>query len=172
MATRNIQIVGTGQLLELSRRLKQAGGPRLKANFTRRIRRAAEPLKADMQATIRTLPIRPEPRKSGSRGGPSPTTRPLRATIAQAVSIQVRTGVMPGARVYVDRAKLPRDLKRMPKAMNRESGRIRHMVFGNKKRWHNNWTTPLWWEKTATKHQPRMRAEVARVLDDVRNSLS
>lgn len=170
--TRSVQIVGTGQLIELSRRLKAAGGPRLKANFTRRVRRAAEPLKSDMQQTIRNLPIRADARKPGSRGGPSPTTRPLRATIAEAVRISVRTGGNPGARVWIDQGALPPDLKGMPKAMNRPDGRIRHKVFGNKKRWHNNWTTPMWWDKTAAKHQPRMRAEVARVLSDVRNSLS
>lgn len=172
--TSNVQIAGTGQLIELSRRLKVAGGPRLKQNFARRIRRAAEPLKTDMQQTIRTLPIRADPRKAGSRGGPSPTTRPLRATIAAAVRISVRTGASPGARMWIDRSALPEDLKGMPKAMNRADGRIRHPTFGNKKRggWHNNWTTPLWWNKTVAKHQPRMEAEVARVLADVRQSLT
>lgn len=174
---RTVQIVGTGQLLELSRRLKAAGGPRLKANFTRRIRRAAEPLKSDMQSTIRGLPIRSEGRKRNKHGvvphgGPSPTTRPLRATIAQAVRISVRTGGNPGARIWIDRAALPLDLRKMPSAMNVANGRIRHPVFGNRKRWANQWTTPLWWDKTVTKHQPRMKAEVERVLADVRNSLT
>lgn len=169
---RTVQVVGTGQLLELSRRLKAAGGSRLKANFTRRIRRAAEPLKADMQQTIRTLPIRSEPRKAGKRGGPSPTSRPLRDTVARAVSLSVRTGGNPGARLYADKGKLPPDLKNMPWVMNSANGRIRHPVFGNRKRWANQWTTPLWWDKTVAKHQPRIRSEVARVLADVRNSLS
>ncbi|MFD9211588.1 hypothetical protein ACFVY9_00430 [Streptomyces sp. NPDC059544] len=169
---RAVQITGTGQLLELSRRLKAAGGSRLKANFTRRIRRAAEPLKADMQQTIRSLPIRSEGRKGTNRGGPSPTTRPLRATVAGAVRISVRTGAAPGARLYVDKGLLPRDLKNMPWVMNSANGRIRHPVFGNKKRWANQWTTPLWWDKTVQSHTPRMRAEVARVLSDVRNQIT
>lgn len=170
--TRNVQITGTGQLIELSRRLKMAGGPRLKANFARRIRRAAEPLKSDMQSTIRALPIRSEGRKAGKRGGPSSTTRPLRATIAGAVRISVRTGANPGARVWIDRSTLPSDLRKMPSAMNSANGRIRHPVFGNRKRWANQWTTPLWWDKTVQKHTPRMRAEVERVLSDVRDSLT
>ena len=169
---RSVQITGTGQLIELSRRLKAAGGPRLKASFARRIRRAAEPLKSDMQATIRSLPIRAEARKSGSRGGPSPTSRPLRATVAKAVRISVRTGGNPGARIWVDRSALPSDLKNMPWVMNSANGRIRHPVFGNKRRWVNQWTTPLWWDKTVQKHTPRMRAEVERILSDVRDQLT
>ncbi|MEU0393809.1 hypothetical protein ABZ208_13700 [Streptomyces sp. NPDC006208] len=168
----SVQITGTGQLIELSRRLKAAGGSRLKANFARRIRHAAEPLKDDLQQTIRSLPIRSEGRKAGKRGGPSPTTRPLRATVAGAVRISVRTSGNPGARVWVDKALLPKDLRNMPSVMNRPDGRIRHPVFGNKKRWANNWTTPLWWEKTVRAHTPRMQREVARVVDDVRNQLS
>ncbi|MCP3820062.1 hypothetical protein NLX86_18775 [Streptomyces sp. A3M-1-3] len=168
----SVRILNTGQLLELSRRLKAAGGPRLKANMTRRIRRTAEPLKSDLQQTIRGLPIRAEPRKAGSRGGPSPTSRPLRATIAGAVRISVRTTGNPGARVWVDRSALPPDLRKMPSVMNSANGRIRHPVFGNKRRWVNQWTTPLWWEKTTRRHIPRMTADVARVLDDVRNQIT
>lgn len=167
----SIQITGTGQLIQMSRQLKAAGGSRLKANFTRRIRRAGEPLKTDMQATIRSLPIRAEPRKPGSRGGPSPTRRPLRAQIAGAVRLSVRTGGSPGARVWIDRSALPTDIKNMPWVMNSATGRIRHPVFGNRKRWASQWTTPMWWDKTVTKHTPRMQAEVARILDDVRNQL-
>ncbi|MDQ0842398.1 hypothetical protein [Streptomyces sp. V1I6] len=168
---RQVQITGTGQLIELSRRLKAAGGPRLKANMQRRIRRAAEPLKDDLQQTIRGLPIRSEGRKTGSRGGPSPTTRPLRAMIAAAVRISVRTGASPGARVWVDKDRLPSDLRNMASVMNRADGRIRHPVFGNRRRWANNWTTPLWWDKTVARHTPRMQRQVAEVLKDVKNSL-
>ncbi|MEU7032734.1 hypothetical protein ABZ958_03485 [Streptomyces sp. NPDC046237] len=172
MAAGSVQISGTGQLLDLSRKLKGAGGPRLKANFARRIRRAGEPLKTDMQQTIRNLPINAEPRKPGKRGGPSPTSRPLRATVAEAVRLSVRTGSTPGARVWVDRSSLPSDLRNMPWVMNSANGRIRHPVFGNKKRWANQWTTPLWWDKVVRAHTPRMQAEVARVLDDVRRQLT
>jgi hypothetical protein len=172
MAVGNVQIVGTGQLLDLSRRLRTAGGPRLKQNLQRRIRRAGEPLKADLQQTIRNLPINADPRKAGSRGGASPTTRPLRATVADAVRLSVRTSGNPGARVWVDRSLLPSDLKNMPWVLNSANGRIRHPVFGNKKRWANQWTTPLWWDKTVQRHTPRMRAEVERVLDDVRRTIT
>lgn len=170
----SVQITGTGQLLELSRRLRAAGGPRLKANLARRVRRAAEPLQSDLQSEIRGLNISSQGRKSGSRGGPSPTTRPLRATIAEAIRISVRTGGNPGARVWVDKDRLPPDLRNMPKVINEgpPPGRIRHPVFGNKKRWVNQSVPPFWWDKTVRRHMPRMEREVARVLDDVRNQLT
>jgi hypothetical protein len=170
----SVQILGTGQLLELSRRLKAAGGPRLKANMQRRIRHAAEPLKDDLQRTIRTLPIRSDGRKAGKRGGPSPTTRPLRATIAQAIRISVRTSGNPGARVWVDKGRLPPDLRNMAKVLNEgpPPGRVRHPVFGNKKRWASQRVPPFWWDKTVRAHTPRMQREVARILDDVKNDLS
>jgi hypothetical protein len=170
----SVQITGTGQLIELSRRLKAAGGSRLKQNFARRIRHAAEPLKNDLQQTIRSLPIRSEGRKPGKRGGPSPTTRPLRATIAGAIRISVRTSGNPGARLWIDKGRLPPDLRNMPKVINEgpPPGRIRHKVFGNRKKWANQWVTPFWWDKTVAAHRDRMAREVARVVDDVRNQLS
>lgn len=166
----SVQITGTGQLIELSRRLKGAGGPRLKANFARRIRHAAEPMHHDLQSAIRGLSITSQGRRSGSRGGPSPTTRPLRATIAGAIRISVRTGGNPGARVWVDKALLPSDLRNMAAKTN--EGRIRHPVFGNKRRWVQQNATPLWWDKTVRRHMPRMEREVARVLDDVKRDLT
>jgi hypothetical protein len=165
----SIRVIGTGQLLELSARLRRAGHENIRASFQRRIRRAAEPLRDDLQDTIRGLDIRSQGRGSGKRGGPSPTTRPLRATIAEAIRISVRTGGSPGARVWVDRDRLPRDLRNMPNVIN--TGRIRHPVFGNRRRWAQQTATPLWWDKTVRAHQPRITREVERVTDDVRRRI-
>lgn len=170
--TDSVRILGAEQLLALHSRLRRADEDRIAALMTRRIRRAAEPLRDELKNTIRTLPIRSEPRKPGKRGGPTATTRPLRATVAEAVRISVRTTRPVGARVWVDRWSLPSDLQKMPAVMNSANGRIRHPVFGNKKRWANQWTTPLWWDKTVRAHTPRMQAEVARVLDDVRRTIT
>lgn len=169
MAVSSVRILGTGQLLELQRRLRAAGGENIRSSMQRRIRRAAEPLRDDLQNTIRSLPIRSSGRGSGRRGGPSPTTRPLRATIADAIRISVRTSGNPGARVYVDKGRLPPDLRNMPQVIN--EGRIRHPVFGNRRRWATQTATPLWWDKVVRTHTPRMTAEVTRVLDDVRRRL-
>ncbi|MEU0522767.1 hypothetical protein [Streptomyces niveus] len=165
-----VQIHGTGQLITLSRRLRTAGGPRLQQNFARRIRRTAEPLHRDLRSTIARLPIRSAGRGGGKRGGPSPTARPFRATLAGAVRISVRTGSSPGARVYIDASLLPPDIS-LGVLYQLNDGRLRHPVFGNRKRWANQTTAPRWWDRTVARHTPRMRTEVARVLDDVRRQL-
>ncbi|MBZ6250392.1 hypothetical protein KVH27_18650 [Streptomyces olivaceus] len=166
----SVQILGTGQLLTLSRRMRSAGGPRLRQNFSRRIRRAAEPLHKDLQKAIRTQPLVSEGRKGGKRGGPSPNNRPLRSTLAGSIRISVRSGATPGARIWIDKGRLPADLKNMPWVI--DSGRVRHPVFGNRKRWATQWARPPgWWSKTVQTGTPRMRAEVERVLRDVRRDL-
>lgn len=166
-----VSITGTGQLLDLQRKLRAAGHENIRSSMQRRIRRAAEPLRADLQDSIRHLDIRSEGRKSGKRGGPSPTTRPLRVSIAEAIRISVRTTGNPGARVWVDRSALPPDISNGVLARLNE-GRLRHPTFGNKRRWSQQNATPLWWDRPVRSHQPRMGREVARVLDDVRRRLN
>lgn len=165
----DVRILGTGQLLELQRRLRRAGHENLRASMQRRIRRAAEPLRSDLQDTIRGLDIRSQARGAGKRGGRSPTNRPLRATIADAIRISVRTAGDPGARVWIDKGRLPPDLKNMPGIIN--TGRIRHPVFGNRRRWAQQSAPPMWWDKTVRAHTDRMTREVARVVDDVRRRI-
>jgi hypothetical protein len=169
VAIRSVQITGTGQLLDLQRRLRAAGQEGVRSSMQRRIRRAAEPLQQDLQSTVRGLQIRPQ--NSSGRDRPSPTSRPLRATIAAAIRISVRTTAPQGARVWVDRSLLPPDMRNLPNALN--DGRLRHPVFGNRRRWVTQWVTPApWWDRTVREHQPRMQAEVARIIDDVKSRLT
>lgn len=167
---RDVRLLGTGQLLELQRRLRTAGNESLRSSMQRRVRRAAEPLHSDLQSAIRQLPLSATGRRG--RGGRSPTTRPLRATIAQAIRISVRTSAgSAGARVWIDRSRLPRDITTgLVRQIN--DGRVRHPVFGNRRRWAQQTAPPLWWERTVRSHTPRMEREVARVLDDVRRRLT
>jgi len=60
-------------------------------------------------------------------------------------------------------------LKRMPEVIN--DGRIRHPVYGNRRRWVTQYASPPWWDDTVRQHTPRMEREVARILDDVRRRL-
>ncbi|MEV0691776.1 hypothetical protein [Streptomyces sp. NPDC050388] len=148
--------------------MRVAGGPRLRQNFGRRIRRAAEPLHRDLQQSIRTVQLPGTGRRV--RGGPSPTTRPLRATIAASIRISVRQGASPGARIWIDRSRLPADMRNMPWTI--EQGRVRHPVYGNRRRWATQSARPPgWWSRTVQAGTPRMRAEVERVLSDVRRDL-
>lgn len=166
----DIRVTGTGQLLDLSARLRRAGHENIRASYQRRIRRAAEPLRNDLQDTIRHLVISSQGRSAGKRGGLSPTTRPLRAAIAEAVRISVRTTGTPGARVWLDRSLLPSDIT--VGVVNRlNEGRLRHPVFGNKRRWAQQTVTPLWWDKTVRAHSDRITREVERVVDDVRRRI-
>lgn len=165
---RAVQVMGTGQLLELQRRLRAAGHDNIRRSMQRRIRRAAEPLRNDLQQTVRNLPVWGQ--GGAGRGGPSPTTRPLRASVASAIRLSVRTTGDPGARVWVDRAALPRDLRGMPDRLN--DGRWRHPVYGNRRRWATQFSRGGWWQRTIDRHEPRMRQQVARVLDDVHDRLT
>ncbi|MGW2226793.1 hypothetical protein [Streptomyces formicae] len=165
-----VSITGTGQLLDLQRRLRAAGHENIRSSMQRRVRRAAEPLRDDLQASIRHLDLRSEGRKRGKAGGPSPTTRPFRATIAAAIRISVRNTGNPGARVWIDRGALPPDITNGVLARLND-GRLRHPTFGNRRRWSQQSATPGWWDKTVRTHRPRMEREVARVLDDVRRHL-
>lgn len=162
-----VRITGTGQLLELRRRLNNAGGPRLRDNFQRRIRRAAEPLKTGMVARVETLDITGSGSGSGNRWG---NNRPLRATLASAIKITVRgTGDL-GAKVWFDKSALPPDLRKMPDKLN--DGHWRHPVFGNRHAWVSQYSRPAgFWRKTIAEHESRMRSEVERVLNDVTNML-
>ena len=164
---RDVRILNTGSLLELSRRLRTAGGPRLRNTMTRRIRRAAEPLHQDLQASIRGLDIRSQ--GGSGRSGPSMNTRPLRETIANAIRISVRVSSNPGATVWIDKGRMPPDMKNIPDQLNQ--GRLRHPVFGNRRRWVNQYASPPWWDTPVRQHRPRMEQEVGRILDDVRRSL-
>jgi hypothetical protein len=168
--TRDVRILNTGSLLELSRRLRAAGGENIRSSMHRRIRRAAEPLRDDLQDRMRGLEIRSQGRRTRP-GGPSPNTRPLRETIAAAIRISVRTGNGMGATVWLDKSRLPRDLWGVPGQLN--DGRLRHPTFGNKSRngWVNQYASPPWWDTVVRQHRPRMEQEVARVLDDVRRRL-
>ncbi|MGA5076256.1 hypothetical protein ACPC37_01315 [Streptomyces griseoincarnatus] len=172
----SVQILGTGQLVTLSRRLRAAGGPRLQRNMARRIRRAAEPLHRDLRGAVRGMPLQSEGRKRNrhgqmGRGGPSPTTRPFRGMLAGGVRISVRQGASPGARVWIDRSRIEPKARNVLHQIN-ETGRLRHPVFGNRKRWTNQRGPAGWWTRRVQAGIPRMRSEVERVLADVRRDLT
>ncbi|MFE9432152.1 hypothetical protein [Streptomyces sp. NPDC006640] len=167
--TGDVRILNTGSLLELQRRLRAAGGENIRSSMQRRIRRAAEPLRDDLQDTIRNMNLRSQGRSS-RQGGPSPNGRPLRETLAAAIRISVRTTSGAGATVWVDRSRLPAGYENIPNQINK-TGRLRHPVFGNRRRWASQYGTALWWDNTVRSHRARMDSEVSRVLDDVRRRL-
>lgn len=172
MTTGHVQILGTGQLLELQRKLRAAGNENLRASMQRRIRSAAEPLANDLRSAVRSLPVR------GSGGGGRRTdaraagrggrTAGMRETVARAIRISVRTSGSPGARIWIDKSLLPNGMRNLPAKL--DEGRWRHPTFG-----HSPWATQYaqpWWNVTIRRHEARMRAQVARTIDDVQNRLN
>lgn len=133
----------------------------------RRIRSAAEPLRDDLKKAIRTNPIKGNGR--GLQGTPMPPERPMRATIADAIRISVRTtGGGAGAKVWIDKAMLPHDLKRMPERIN--DGHWRHKVFGHDHTWTPSYSKQ-YWAPTVQKDAPKMKRRVEKILDDVKHRL-
>lgn len=167
----NIRIIGTGQLIELQRRLRAAGHENIRSSMQRRIRRAAEPLRDGLQDAVRSQPLKSTGRSAGKRGGRSPTTRPFRASIARAIRISVRTTGTPGAKVWLDKSLLPPDIPVSAVNQMNDLGRLRHPVFGNKKRWSTQSANQGFWDKTVRAHTDRITREVERVTDDVRRRL-
>jgi hypothetical protein len=87
--------------------------------------------------------------------------------MADAVRISVRTTGNPGAKVWLDRSRLPSDIT--PGVLNQinNTGRLRHPVFGNKKRWSSQYGGRDFWDAAVRNHQARITREVERVVDDV-----
>lgn len=162
------RVVNTGTLLELQRRLERAGGARLRRNLQRRVRRAATPLHRDLQDAIRRTPI--TGRGGGGSSRPSRVTRPLRDSIAGAIRLSLNSrGADAGARIWIDKGRLPRDIRNLPPRI--EEGHWRHPVFGNRSNWTDKYSRP-WWGPTLRAGAPRTIEEIARVLNDIRDELS
>ncbi|WP_409469060.1 hypothetical protein [Streptomyces sp. HC307] len=82
----------------------------------------------------------------------------------------MRTTSNPGARIWIDRSQIEPKARNVLNQINKD-GRLRHPVFGNRKRWVNQRSQAGWWSRRVQAGVPRMRAEVERVLGDVRRDL-
>jgi len=159
----DFRITGVDSVSRLRRRLDEAGRGDVRRKLNRELWAAAQPLRRDLQQAIRGNPIR------GSGGGVSRRAaghRPLRATIASAITI--RTVGSGGVRIRVDKGRLPPDMRGLPARI--DEGHWRHPVYGNRRRWASQYGRP-WWGATIRRHEPRIRARVQRVLDDVKRLL-
>ena len=146
----DVRIIGSEQLEDIGRRLKEAGDKNLRRELLRGMNRATKPAKqAVKEAALRELP---------ARGG-------LNRVIASArVSTRTRAGGRNPA-VFLTGTKSGHDLR----SINR--GRLRHPVFGND--WWVSQTIPAgWWSRTLTEQGPEIRREVVNVLDDMARRLA
>ncbi|MEU7400708.1 hypothetical protein [Streptomyces sp. NPDC044948] len=170
MAQRDFWITNTRDLTALQRKLRRAGDGTLKNNLNRRIRHAATPMHRDLQRKMRTLRVWGPGSRSGGGRRSGRSGPPLRATIAAAIRLSVTTGG--GAKLWVDKSRLPADWQTMPK--NLDAGSWRHPTFGNKSRggWVDQYAEANWWWNTIRPHMPRLKRDVERILNDVERRLS
>jgi hypothetical protein len=136
---------GADQLRRLARQLKEAGDRTLARELNKAIRKAVEPLKAELPDSARdTLP---------SRGG-------LAERVAQSkIGISRRKQ---GLRLV---AKNKYQLKRMDK------GSVRHPVFGNTEVWALQFITPGWFTRRAEEHREAIQDEVVAAMDSVASQI-
>lgn len=170
-ASIDIKLTGGNQFKELSKKLKDPVRKDLRENLLKQIRTAARPLVDD--ARVRVLAIQSHTDASGhaginsgvvartahagSRGGAA-RDHGLRATIARAIQLKVRTtGNTPGVSIRVDTTKLPADQRKLPRALDSAKG-WRHPVFG-----HDTWVTQHgqpWWTPTFEHRADEVRARI------------
>lgn len=125
-----VQVVGTGDLHDLARDLRRAGGEDVTDRLRRGLREAARPLAPLARSAILSMPSKGQ---NARRGKPS-----TRAQMARAVTTSVRlTGKSPRVGVYVAPRKMPSGKWSLPGYFERVPGkeRLRHPVFGNPNVW-------------------------------------
>jgi len=161
-----MRITGTGQLLELNRRLRAAGHENIRQSMIRRFRYAGEQVAEDLRREVRGLQIR----GTGSTrpGRALRTSPPLRPEIAAAIRVSVRTGTFPGARIWVDRSRMSAGRENLPARTN--EGRWRHPVYGNRDAWTTSRSQP-WWAPTIRRNEQKMRDAAQLILSDVESRL-
>lgn len=118
--------------------------PELRKDLLRGLRAAAKPTVKDIKETARvTLP---------KRGG-------LNDWVAKSsIGLRTRTsGENSGIRI--EGRKTGHDVKSL------DAGRLRHPLFGNRKRWFQQDIRPGFFSQTITRHDEEIRTEIYRTLD-------
>jgi hypothetical protein len=127
----SVEIVGAGELRDLSRALrKQADGRERTKELRRGLRDVGKPLVPAIRSRIRAMPSRGESRRRGRKS--------LRAEMARSVTLQVRTsGTRAGVSVFMSPKKMPDGKRALPGYFEQVPGktRLRHPVFGDRETW-------------------------------------
>ncbi|WP_143082137.1 hypothetical protein [Nonomuraea wenchangensis] len=168
-------IQGTDELVDLAKRLKEAGDKKLQRELARSVRQVTKPIVNDLKGAIKSLPV------SGSRGRGSRTRANydldrmkklteknarkaikragLRDTIARAIRSDLKTsGRSAGVKISVKGQLIPPDQRVLPKYLDSASG-WRHPVFGNRENWAAQKGRP-WWMVTIQPHADKARQEI------------
>lgn len=156
-----LRVKGNTELRDLSRSLRAVGETGLNRAMKKRIRDAADIVADEVrQAALRIPDTSPARRRDGES---------LRRKIANAVQVRATAN---GVRLSVVGRLMPPDASGMAHAFENPRG-WRHPVFGNRSQSRDDWTWVQqrgrpWFGPTIRANEPRFRAEVRKIIDDVR----
>ena len=147
----DLSITGAEKFEKVAKALKQAGDKELRKELYSAINRATKPMRA-------------EAKKSAERN--LPKTGGLNKRVAQArFSTRRRAGRNPGVQIVA---------KGMGQLALMDRGRVRHPVYGNRKRWVNQ---PIpdaegWFTQPMEEGKLVAQKEIVRTLDDVAKKIA
>jgi hypothetical protein len=167
-----VSITGQEKLAKVVLKLKEAGGETekgLRSELRKGLRKSATPMLRAVQDRVRSISVK------GVKGGGKwaryfhkPKARGgigLRATVASAMQVQVKTTGNPQVTLRVNSSRLPADQRNLPDHMNKASG-WRHPVFGDNDVWAQQLGEP-YWEPTLNPFGPKVRSEMIETVDSV-----
>lgn len=145
----DLDLRGSEQLRELAARIKETGNKPLRNELTKGLRAATEPMRSDITAAASDRLPR--------RGG-------LGALVASyKVTHSLRqSGRNPGVRITMKGG------KQLPLV---DAGRVRHPVFGDRKRWVTQAIAPGFWSDPIDAASAKAAQEIQNVLDAVERKL-
>lgn len=146
----DFEVRGAQQLQVLAERLKKAGEGELRKQLLREIRGSAKKAIPDVrQSAYRTLP---------RRGG-------LAERVGnQAYAVQIRLG---GSSASVRIAG-----KGMKELRDIDAGRLRHPVFGDRKRWKAQAVTPGFFSDPINRRAPSIRKDIEKAMGGIAHKVT
>ena len=160
-----VTILDSKDLKDLNRAFKGvADGKALRKELTTGLRNVLRPIVPEVRAAFKASP-------SMGHGGMSrvqASRTDLRALLAKATRVEVKlTGRQAGARIRVDGRRMPSGLRGLPKAWEAEGGaRWRHPTWGNRQRWVQQRSRPLFYRIVAPKAEG-----AARQVEEIANRI-
>lgn len=161
--------VTSRDLADLGRDLRRAGRKDLRKEAMKRMRASVQPIVPDIRAAVKATPGGTGDERSKKSRQARP--RDLRDAIARGVQVKASlTGKYAGVRLRVDSRHFPDGEKSLPKYLEGTLPRWRSPTFG-----HDPWKTQRarpYFFVTIEPHLSQVRAEIAKVLDDVSRELT
>jgi hypothetical protein len=180
----DFKVEGAKQLGELSKKLKDPMQRDLRLELRRRITAETKPVVADLRQAVMAIDSKVDSAgrigsssgaasramHAGSRRIESRRSHGLRATIARAIQVKIRTSAAsPGVKITVDLSKMPEEQRKLPRALDSIKG-WRHPVWGHTATWVTQHGAP-WWSKTIEVHRDSVRAAIIEAMRAVANKI-